>query len=298
MRRWFHRYSFTLHFASILITVGSHVARAFAALNPEAHVVLASRKPSKIPLRVPESASKRLTYASVDIAIPSTLRPVFQDANVVVSLVGILHGNKAIFEAIQWKGAENVAMAAQEVGAKLVHLSAIGADANSPLISPRTKGLGELSVLSASPAATIIRPSLVFGPGDSFFTVCSHSIFVWHALNKTMQRFATLSRFLPVMPVFGGGKSKFQPVYVGDLARLITLCSHSPKPEVANEVEGAIIEAGGPDSKSAMLSSPSILKSYSFHLQADHGIGAAVYWKEASNHFSSIFHGEAAGGDP
>jgi NADH dehydrogenase len=107
----------------------------------------------------------------VDIAIPSTLRPVFQDADVVVSLVGILHGSKSIFEAVQWKGAENVAIAAQEVGAKLVHLSAIGADVNSLLISPRTKGLGEQSVLQKSPTATVIRPSLVFGPGDSFFQV-------------------------------------------------------------------------------------------------------------------------------
>jgi uncharacterized protein YbjT (DUF2867 family) len=107
----------------------------------------------------------------VDVTDISTLRPVFQNARTVISLVGILHGPPLKFEAVQWKGAENVAVAAQEVGAKLIHLSAIGADPRSSLVSPRTKGLGEQSVLGASPTATIIRPSLVFGPGDSFFAV-------------------------------------------------------------------------------------------------------------------------------
>jgi NADH dehydrogenase len=115
--------------------------------------------------------SADLTSVSVDITDISTLRPAFQNAHTVISLVGILQGSIAKFEAVQWKGAENVAVAAQEAGAKLVHLSAIGADPNSPLTSPRTKGLGEQSVLRVSPAATIIRPSLVFGPGDSFFAV-------------------------------------------------------------------------------------------------------------------------------
>jgi uncharacterized protein YbjT (DUF2867 family) len=115
--------------------------------------------------------SIKLTSASVDVTDISTLRPALQNAHTVISLVGILHGSPSKFEAVQCKGAENVAIAAQEIGAKLIHLSAIGADPKSPLISPRTKGLGEQCVLGASPTATIIRPSLVFGPGDSFFAV-------------------------------------------------------------------------------------------------------------------------------
>ncbi|KAG8772002.1 hypothetical protein FRC16_005761, partial [Serendipita sp. 398] len=119
----------------------------------------------------------------MDVTNIASVRSVMKDARTVVSLVGILHGSVERFEAVQWKGAENVATAAQEVGAKVIHFSAIGADPSSLLVSPRTKGLGEQAVLNVSPTATIIRPSLVFGSGDSFFS-----------------RFATLSRFLPFMP--------------------------------------------------------------------------------------------------
>lgn len=107
----------------------------------------------------------------MDVTEIATVRPAVQGATTVVSLVGILHGSPNMFDAIQWKGAENVATAAEEVGAKVIHISAIGANSESSLISPRTKGLGEQSVLRASPTATVIRPSLVFGPGDSFFAV-------------------------------------------------------------------------------------------------------------------------------
>jgi hypothetical protein len=84
-----------------------------------------------------------------------------------------MHGRPADFEQTQWRGAENVARAAKEVGAKLVHVSAIGADANSAIPYARTKALGEQAVFEQCPNATIIRPSLVFGPGDEFFAVSS-----------------------------------------------------------------------------------------------------------------------------
>ncbi|KIM31355.1 hypothetical protein M408DRAFT_64580 [Serendipita vermifera MAFF 305830] len=210
--------------------IGSHIARAFAASNPQVRLTLASRNPSRLREDLSRSITPDVKSASVDVTDISTLRPAFENAHTVVSLVGILQGSPAKFEAVQWKGAENVAIAAQEAGAKLIHLSAIGADPNSPLISPRTKGLGEKSVLSRSPTATIIRPSLVFGPGDSFFA-----------------RFATLSAFLPFMPVFGGGTSRFQPIYVGDIARLVEICSHTEIPQIKTAVEGKILEAGGPE---------------------------------------------------
>jgi uncharacterized protein YbjT (DUF2867 family) len=93
----------------------------------------------------------------------------------VVSLVGLLNGTPQQFEQIQWRGAENVAKACRDTGAKLIHVSAIGADANSSIPYARTKGLAEISVLDICPEATIIRPSLVFGPGDGFFNVSSLS---------------------------------------------------------------------------------------------------------------------------
>lgn len=84
-----------------------------------------------------------------------------------------MHGAPKDFEDIQWKGAENIAVASKKVGAKLIHFSAIGADPNSSIPYARTKALAEKSVLEICPGATIIRPSIVFGPGDGFFNVCS-----------------------------------------------------------------------------------------------------------------------------
>lgn len=107
----------------------------------------------------------------VDVTDGETLAEAFENADTVVSLVGILHGSSAHFDAIQWKGAENVARAAVAAGAKLIHISAIGADRNSKIPYARTKALGEEAVRSHYANATIIRPSLVFGPGDGLFNV-------------------------------------------------------------------------------------------------------------------------------
>lgn len=164
----------------------------------------------------------------------------------VVSLVGIMHGTPAEFDRIQHKGAENVARAAKDAGAKLVHFSAIGADKLSTIPYFKTKGLGEEAVFRANPEATIIRPSLVFGPGDGFFAVRARIFMLnWCDLTGT-QRFATLSKVLPFLPVFDGGKTKFQPVYVGDIARLVEIISRND-PKVRKAVDGHIIEAGGPE---------------------------------------------------
>lgn len=121
----------------------------------------------------------------LDITKPNTLAPAFEDASVVVSLVGLMHGRPQEFDEIQWHGAENVARAAKQVGAKLVHFSAIGADPNSRIPYARTKGLAEISVLDICPNATVIRPSLVFGPEDDFFNVSVDAA----------SKFASLSRF-------------------------------------------------------------------------------------------------------
>jgi NADH dehydrogenase len=117
-------------------------------------------------------ASNLLPPVVVDITREDTLSVTFENASVVVSLVGIMHGTLSDFDRIQHKGAENVARAARKSGAKLIHISAIGADKNSTIPYVKTKGLGEEAVLRAYPEATIIRPSLVFGPGDGFFAVC------------------------------------------------------------------------------------------------------------------------------
>ncbi|KDR85435.1 hypothetical protein GALMADRAFT_234311 [Galerina marginata CBS 339.88] len=141
-----------------------------------------------------------------------------------------MHGSPQDFEKVQWKGAENVAMGSRDAGAKLIHFSAIGANPESHIPYSRTKGLAEKSVLAIQPSATIIRPSLVFGPEDDFFN-----------------RFARLSKILPFLPVFGGGSTLLQPVYVGDLARLVVnLCTSNSDVDIGKQLEGKIIEAGGP----------------------------------------------------
>ena len=134
--------------------------------------MLASRHPTSIHDKLSkEFADSLAPPAAVDITNRDSLRNPFEQADVVVSLVGVLMGSPATFDKVQWKGAENIALVAREQNAKLIHLSAIGADPNSTLPSPRTKALGEQAVLAACPNATIFRPSLVFGPGDSFFMV-------------------------------------------------------------------------------------------------------------------------------
>lgn len=196
--------------------------------------------------------TRLLHPVAVDITKPETLAPAFKGASVVVSLVGILHGTPEAFEKIQWRGAENVARAAQNAGAKLIHISAIGANPESKLAYERTKGLGEQAVLETCPTATVIRPSIVFGPEDDFFNVSSiHSTYLSLRLMiifTSMQRFARLSKFLPFMPVFGGGNSLFQPVYVDDVSQAVEIISRDDE-EIRQLVDGKIIEAGGPDGK-------------------------------------------------
>ncbi|KAF8481813.1 NAD-P-binding protein [Russula ochroleuca] len=212
--------------------LGSNIARAISSannLNALRRVQISSRNPHKVYAQLKETLPRDhlLPPVPVDVTREETLAQAFENADAVVSLVGILQGSPAQFEAIQWKGAENIARAAAAVGAKLVHISAIGADPHSKIPYARTKALGEEAVRSHCPNATIIRPSLVFGPGDGLFN-----------------RFAQLSRYLPVLPVFGKGDTRFQPVYVGDVGRLVEILTRK---NAVNDADGKIIEAGGPD---------------------------------------------------
>ena len=125
---------------------------------------------------LPEDSAQILRATALDITEPATLGLACENAHTVVSLVGVLQGTTTDFERIQWRGAENVAKAAKSAGARLIHFSAIGADPRSNLPYARTKGLGEEAVLNTHPEATIIRPSLVFGPEDDFFNVRLRSV--------------------------------------------------------------------------------------------------------------------------
>ncbi|MCO6418491.1 complex I NDUFA9 subunit family protein [Siccirubricoccus sp. KC 17139] len=155
---------------------------------------------------------------------PAVARAV-AGADLVVNLVGILAEKKAgDFDRIHAAGARTVAEAAAAAGVeRLVHVSALGADPASPSAYGRSKAAGEAAVRAAFPGATILRPSIVFGPEDQFFN-----------------RFAALGRMLPcVMPVIAGG-TRFQPVYVGDVADAVVAAAERP------EAAGQTYELGGP----------------------------------------------------
>lgn len=157
--------------------IGSYIAKALAKDVSTYHAIrrvqLTSRSPenaySKLKQEIP--SDRLLPPVKADITDTKSLEVAFKGADVVVSLVGILQGSPQQFEKIQWHGAENVAAAAKDAGAKLIHISAIGADRDSSIHYARTKALGEEAVRSICKDATIIRPSIVFGPGDGFFAV-------------------------------------------------------------------------------------------------------------------------------
>ncbi|MEM1105094.1 MAG: complex I NDUFA9 subunit family protein [Pseudomonadota bacterium] len=154
-----------------------------------------------------------------------SLKRAMEGADAVVNLVGILfESGKQTFSSAQLDGARTAAEVARESGAeRFVQISAIGADAQSSVDYARTKGAAEAAVAEAFPGAVILRPSIVFGPEDQFFN-----------------RFAQMARFAPALPAIGGGKTKFQPVYAGDVADAI-VCAVT-----RDDVAGNTYELGGP----------------------------------------------------
>ena len=156
---------------------GSNIAKALVGPNSSSNVLrrvqISSRRPERVHAALRQVVDEKhlLPPQAVDVVKADTVASAVHDADVVVSLVGIMHGTPKDFDEIQWKGAANVARAARDAGAKLIHFSAIGADASSSITYARTKGLGEQAVMDICPDATIVRPSIVFGPEDDFFNV-------------------------------------------------------------------------------------------------------------------------------
>jgi len=150
-------------------------------------------------------------------------------ADAVINLVGIMYeGGRQSFDASQAEGAQNVAEIAAEAGiSRFVQVSAIGADSDSKSKYARTKAQAEEAVRAAIPGAVILRPSIVFGPEDDFFN-----------------RFAAMTRMSPFLPAIGGGKTRFQPVYAGDVADAIASAVGS------EEAVGKTYELGGPSTYS------------------------------------------------
>lgn len=202
--------------------IGRYTAQAFARAGWRV----------RIAVRRPNEAIAMRTYGDVGQVAPmqanirddASIANAVADADVVVNLVGILREDSwQTFEAVQLEGAARVARAAAAAGvSRLIQISAIGADPESDSDYARTKARGEAAVREAFPGAIIMRPSIVFGPEDDFFN-----------------RFASMSRISPILPLVGGA-TRFQPVYVGDVAKAIVAAATLP------DAAGKTFELGGP----------------------------------------------------
>jgi uncharacterized protein YbjT (DUF2867 family) len=203
--------------------LGRSVVRALA--KRDYRIRVAVRRPELAGHLQPLGKVGQIHSVQANLRYPDSVAAAMRDSHVAINLVGILaEGGAQTFDAVQGAGAGTVAKAANAVGARMVHISAIGADENSQSRYARAKAAGEQAVLSAIPSATIMRPSVVFGPEDQF-----------------TNRFAFLARMAPALPLIGGGLTKLQPVYVGDVATA-----------VADAVDGktragATYELGGPE---------------------------------------------------
>ena len=203
--------------------LGRHLVRRLAARG--ARVTVAVRNPESALFLKPMGDVGQITPVGADVRDGPAVVAAVQGADWVVNLVGVLYETKRqSFGAIHAQGAERIAKAAKAAGAKrLVHVSAIGADRHSSAAYARSKAAGEAAVMAAYPAATILRPSVIFGPEDAFFN-----------------RFAAMARLSMALPLFGGGETRFQPVYVGDVADAVMASL------TGEGTAGTTYELGGP----------------------------------------------------
>jgi uncharacterized protein YbjT (DUF2867 family) len=203
--------------------LGRAVVRALAKRDYRLRVAV--RRPELAGHLQPLGKVGQIHAVQANLRYPASVEAAMRDSHVAINLVGILtEGGGQTFDAVQATGAETIAKAAAAVGARMVHVSALGADEHSPAHYARAKAAGEGAVLAAVPSAVVMRPSVVFGPEDQF-----------------TNRFASLARMSPALPLIGGGLTRMQPVYVGDVATAI-----------ANAVDGkakpgATYELGGPE---------------------------------------------------
>lgn len=214
--------------------LGRQVVQALAARGARVRV---AQRDIATTLRVkPLAGLGQIQFIAADLRKPDSVARAIAGSDIVINLVGVLSGD---FEGIHHEGAANVAKAASAAGVtSLVHISAIGADAQSPSAYGRSKAAGEAAVKAAFPHATILRPSIIFGREDQF-----------------LNRFANLIRSALVVPVIGA-QTKFQPVYVADVAHAIVNAAADPA-----SYGGNTYELGGPQQFSMLELNAWIAKS-------------------------------------
>lgn len=204
--------------------VGRNTVRALAKAGYR--IKVAVRFPLGANFLPPMGTVGQIQLIKCNATDPDQVAEALRGASAAVNLTGLLFPRGAqSFEAVHVEAAETIARAASAAGIKtLVHMSAIGADPESKSKYASTKGEGEARVRDAFPDAAILRPSLVFGPEDKFFN-----------------KFAGLARFLPALPLIGGGQTKFQPVFAGDVAEAVVRCVQDAA------TRGKTYELGGPN---------------------------------------------------
>ncbi len=203
--------------------VGAQVVRALAKRGYRVRVAV--RRPGHAYRMRMLGDVGQIEVVQANVRAPESIARALSGAEACVNLVGVLYeGGRQKFQSLHAMGARNVAEAAAAAGVgRLVQISAIGADAESEAKYARTKALGEAAVREAFPAATILRPSIVFGRDDHFFN-----------------RFGQMATLSPVLPLIGGGETRFQPVFVGDVAAAVAIA-------VADaSTAGRTYELGGP----------------------------------------------------
>jgi NADH dehydrogenase len=204
--------------------VGRHIVRALA--RDGWRIRVAVRRPDLAGFLRPLGVVGQVELVQANLRYPDSIAAALEGANACVNAAGIQRQNaRQTYDAVHAAGAGAVARAAAAAGIEtLVHISGVGADARSPNAYIASKGRGEIAVREASPNAVILRPSVVFGPEDDF-----------------LNRFGALARALPALPLFGGGATKLQPVFVGDVAlAAVAVIGDASK-------AGRAYELGGPE---------------------------------------------------
>ena len=207
--------------------VGRHIVRALARRGYRIRV--ACRRPDLAGHLQPLGNTGQIMMVQANVRYPASLAAACEGAYAVINLTGVLYSAGAqSFDAVHVFGAEASARAAKAAKARLfIQMSAIGADENSPADYARSKAEGEKRARAAFPGAIVLRPSIVFGPEDSFFN-----------------RFAGMARFSPFLPLIGGGETRFQPVFAGDVAEAVACLVDR------GEANGQTYELGGPETLS------------------------------------------------
>jgi uncharacterized protein YbjT (DUF2867 family) len=187
--------------------VGRHLAPRLAHQGWTVQVA------SRHPRQDASAADNRVVAVAADLGEEDQVRRAVSGVEAVINLAGIARAQDAGFEAVHVEGAARVARLAAAAGVRrLLHISALGIAEDAPSMADHAKARGEAAVRAAFPAAMLVRPSLIDGPGDHFFT-----------------RFAAMAKMSPVLPVIGGGRTRFQPLHIADAVRTLEMLLERPE---------------------------------------------------------------------